>query len=274
MNRHEDQRLQWLLFLAMALALFGLVTGLLIAASAHNSEDEITQGPAPPNTETRVFTVSVDGKPAGEYHMRITRQGDGGFTMSGQARIRVRFLLYTYQYSYTGTEVYDGGRLSRLTSTTNDDGKHFEVTAAAQGDGLHVTANGQERVASADVWTTSYWRLPPGASGGRAVHLLDADTGKRFAGRLTHLEETRLDLAGQRRPCAHYRVTGPPAPVDLWYDGQQRLLRQEYLEDGHRTVLELKRLQYARPAPPLTSRRRSGPGRGAAAPAPRAPGAG
>jgi hypothetical protein len=270
MNRHDDQRLQWVLFLAMALALFGLVTGLLVAASSHDFEDEITQGPAPPNTETRVFTVAVDGKPAGEYHMRITRQGDG-FTMSGQARIRVRVLLYTYKYAYTGTEVYHGGRLARLTSTTNDDGMRFEVTAAAQGDGLHVTVNGRERVAPADVWPTSYWRLPPGGSGGRAVHLLDADTGKGFAGRLAHLEETRLDLAGQRRPCAHYRVTGPPAPVDLWYDGQQRLLRQEYLEDGHRTVLELKRLENA---PPLTSRRRSGPGRGAAAPAPRAPGAG
>jgi hypothetical protein len=216
-----------------------LVVGLPSAACSRKGEVELALGPPAPNTENRSFAISVDGKRAGTYHMEITRRNDGGLTMSGRARVRVSYVVYTYRYAYTGTEIYKGGRLSSLTSTCDDNGKRFTVAAGVQHDGLHITVNGTERVTQADVWTTSYWRLPPGDARDRRVFLLDADTGKTFPGRLQHVGEARLEAAEQMQACTHYRVTGGASPVDLWYDGQQRLVRQEYLEDGHRTVLEL-----------------------------------
>ena len=49
-------------------------------------------------------------------------------------------------------------------------------------------------------------------------------------------------VAGQAVECAHYRVSGG-AQADLWFDANERLVRQDSIEDGHRTVLELTRLQ-------------------------------
>jgi hypothetical protein len=45
-------------------------------------------------------------------------------------------------------------------------------------------------------------------------------------------------VAGANVQCAHWRVAGG-AQVDLWYDGFDRLVREESLEDGHKTLLEL-----------------------------------
>ena len=36
----------------------------------------------------------------------------------------------------------------------------------------------------------------------------------------------------------HFRLTSL-VPHDVWYDGDGRLVRQEWTEDGHKTVLEL-----------------------------------
>jgi hypothetical protein len=40
----------------------------------------------------------------------------------------------------------------------------------------------------------------------------------------------------------HYRLTGK-MNIDLWYDGSERLVRQEWLEQGHKTVVELIRVR-------------------------------
>jgi hypothetical protein len=194
------------------------------------------------NTEIREFAVTVDGKPAGHYHMEIERGKNGNLVMSARAYVHVRYLVYNYTYSYRGTEEYRHDQLVRFRSWANDDGKQFAVSAGPGAGGLHVTVNGRERVTRPDVWTTSYWQLPARMNKDRSVLLLDADTGKEIHGRLCYLGHDQVRVADRRRLCAHYRVTGPPEPVDLWYDGQHRLVHQDYVDDGHRTILELTRL--------------------------------
>jgi hypothetical protein len=146
--------------------------------------------------------------------------------------------VYTYTYSYRGTEVWKDGKLVRLDSTSNDDGKRYTVAAMAEDNSLRVKVNGQERTTSPEVWTTSYWRLPDARFRNQAVPLLDADTGRDIRGNLQYLGTQQIQVAGKVQDCAHYRVTGG-VKVDLWYDQQERLVRQEALEDGHRIVLEI-----------------------------------
>src|SRR5262249_37772871 len=81
------------------------------------------------STEQRVFTIQVAGKPAGDCQMTITRRDDGTETVSAQVNVRVKLIL-RYTFSYQGTEVWKNGRLLRLQSTCNDDGKRFEVNAS------------------------------------------------------------------------------------------------------------------------------------------------
>jgi hypothetical protein len=192
---------------------------------------------APLVSETRSFTVHVDGKPAGDYRMTVHQEGDTT-TMTGVADVKIKYFLVSYVYNYRGTEVWKGDRLVRLESVTVDDKKHFNVTAWADGNALKVRANGQERVNRFDAWTTTYWRLPPARFRNQQVPLLDADTGKELTGMLRFVGMEAVRVAGRPMQCAHWRVSGGVL-VDVWYDGNERLVRQESVEDGHRTVLEL-----------------------------------
>jgi hypothetical protein len=194
------------------------------------------------DVEQRDFVTSVDGKPAGEYHMTISTQEDGTVTMAGHADVTVKHLIRTYRYTYRGTEVWREGRLVRLDSTCNDDGKQYTVAAVADREVLRVRVNGREpRLVRPDVWVTTYWRLPDAKARNQSLPLLDADTGRDMAGTLQYLDMSAVTVAGQPVNCAHYRAVGA-LTVDLWYDGQDRLVRQEWVEDGLRIVLELARL--------------------------------
>jgi hypothetical protein len=193
-------------------------------------------------SETRRFRILVDGKPAGEYHMVIDRADDGSLTMSGEADVRVRYWIVHYNYSYRGSETWKDGRLLRLESTANDDGKSSTTHAVAQESGLRVRAGGADSVASRDAWTSTYWCLPRPALRDGDVRILDADTGREIRGTIRPLGWDRIRAGTQTQNCAHYRVRGG-VQVELWYDARERLVRQESVEDGHRTVLELTALE-------------------------------
>ncbi|HEV3262944.1 MAG TPA: DUF6134 family protein [Gemmataceae bacterium] len=188
--------------------------------------------------EHRDYQISVDGKPAGQYHMTIAHQDDGLVVVRGQARVDVRVLLIRYRYTYRGTEVWQDGRLIHLDSTCNDDGKNFTVKAHADADRLRVTSNGEERAVRPDVWTTSCWRLPAAQYRDRALVLLDVDTGREIAGHLQYVGKSKLDVAGQEQECVHYRVTGGKR-LELWFDSHEQLVRQESQESGQPYVLQI-----------------------------------
>jgi Family of unknown function (DUF6134) len=195
------------------------------------------------DTETRDFAVHIDNKPAGDYHMTITRQDDGSATMTGQADIRCTFyFVKTYTYTYRGTEVWKGGRLLRLDSTCDDDGKKYTVNAVADGPMLRVKANDRTHNARGEVWVTSYWCLPSMDQRNRAVPLLDADTGRDINATLQYVDAKQVTVDGKPVDVAHWRLTGG-VQVELFYDGRERLVREEFVEDGHRTTLELVRIR-------------------------------
>jgi hypothetical protein len=192
--------------------------------------------------ETRDFKVSVDGKDAGSYRMTITDEKGGAVKMTGQAEIRVTVLGITgYRYSYGGSELWKDGRLISFASRCNDDGKKLEVSAVSDGKDLRVTANGKEARASLDTWSTSYWKLPDAKVRKGEIPLMDADTGRTMSAKIKFVGEEKLAVGGKEQTCAHYRLSGG-ATADLWYDAQERLVRQEWMEDGHKTVLDLSRI--------------------------------
>jgi hypothetical protein len=191
--------------------------------------------------ETRLFTVKIDGRPAGDYQMTISRPDDHTFVIDARANVFISYFLIKYRYSYQGTEVWKDGRLVFLNSKTNDDGKQFEVLAQADGETLRVRMNGKEHAIRPDVWTTTYWSLPAPEFRTQVLALLDCDTGKDLRSTMQYVGTQQLTLAGEVQNCPHYRVTGG-VEVDVWYDRQQRLVREVALEDGHRVVLELARI--------------------------------
>src|SRR5205823_3879235 len=127
------------------------------------------------------------------------------------------------------------GKLVRLDSSTNDDGKRWTVSAVTDKENVKVTANNVEREVHGDVWSTTYARYPDTDRCNNTVHLLDADTGKELSAKLECVGREELAIGGQKMTCTHFRLRGDIS-TDLWYDGQKRLVRQEAVEQGHKVL--------------------------------------
>lgn len=196
---------------------------------------------APASAETRLFTVQIDGRPAGSFQIAISQTDDRTFTVVGRANVSTSYLFIKYRYTYDGTELWTQGRLTRLESKTNDNGKQFDVRARAVGDALQVRVNGVEHASQAGVWTTTYWHQPDPKSVHQPVDLLDCDTGKNLHGTLQYVGAQTITLAGEPQNCPHFRIRGG-VQVDVWYDAQQRLVRETSVDDGHQIVIELARI--------------------------------
>jgi hypothetical protein len=194
------------------------------------------------DTETRIFTVLVDGKPAGEFRLTVRTADDGTEAATAAASVQVKYLLGGYRYTYRGTEVWKAGRLRQFEAASEENGKKHAVTGVAAENVLRLTVDGATRSVRPDVWPTSYWRMPIGAKAGQGIVLLDADTGEEQASRIDAVDSARSTIAGKSTDCTHLRVTGP-TPADLWYDARGRLVGQETIEDGHKTVLALQQIQ-------------------------------
>ena len=174
--------------------------------------------------------------------MTIHRQDNGITQVRCDTDIHVNFVVGKYRFIYRGHETWKDQRLLRLDSTTDDNGKRYILTAVAEPMGLRVRVNNVERVVRPDVWVTSYWCLPDPKLREGVIPLIDADTGKDLDGKLQFIATEKQTVAGQTVNLNHYRLVGK-VTVDLWYDGTERLVRQEWLEQGHKTALVLTRVR-------------------------------
>jgi Family of unknown function (DUF6134) len=215
------------------------LTGLLLMGVALFVPGWSRAGAA--DIEVRDFTIQVDGKNAGEYHMTIHRQDDGTVSMAAQSDVQVKVLLVpVYNYTYRGLEVWKAGRLQHFECSGKENSRTFTVSADAVVNGLQVKANGQEHTIRPDVWTTSYWQLPDARFRNQPLPLMRCDNGQDSTGHLQFIGMEKISVGGQEQSYAHYRVMNI-VPHDLWYDGQERLVRHEWTADGHRTVIDMVR---------------------------------
>ena len=208
-----------------------LLGGLLLcAAVTHGAE-----------VEDRDYAIRIDKKPAGTYHLHIVT-ADGRTTVRARANVSYRVLFYHYTYTFAGTEAWQNHRLIELDSTSNDDGKRFAVHAEATEGKLQVTVNGDTSLARGDVWTTTAWQTPPARFRNHYLPMIDADTGRQLGGQLEYVDRRDITVGDHDVACTHYRVTGG-TQMELYFDGHDRLVRQETTEQGHATVLQLTGIQ-------------------------------
>jgi hypothetical protein len=190
-------------------------------------------------TEVRRFSVSIDGKPSGQYTMTLIKGDDGKLTIACDAHVKVKVAFVTaYHYDYTGTEVWKDGRLVSLKSSCDDDGKKFTVNATANDKGLSVKVNNNERQVRGDVYLTTACCLPDAKRRDGDLPLMEADNAEEIAGKIQEVSKDTMTVAGQEQNVTRYRLKSL-AEHDVWYDSSERMVRQEWTEDGHKTVLEL-----------------------------------
>ena len=190
--------------------------------------------------ESREFTVFVDGKDAGNSRMKLIQKADGTSYMSSTVDVKFRHLLVLdYTLKIDTQEWWKEGKLIGMKTTCAENGKKTEVTVAVDGKQLRLRVNGQERQIKPDVWTTSFWKLADARFHNKQIGILEVDTGKEFNCELKYMGADKLKVAGDFQECYHFRVSAAPGPVDLWYDRYHRMVRQEFTESGHKTIVQL-----------------------------------
>lgn len=235
-----------------------LSVGIFCAERPSLGSDE----PHNSRSETREFSIAVDGTKRGTCTMHIRRRKDGSVLMSSEQELKINLFVYKYSYTSSGTEVWKNGHLIRLENSADYDGEQHAVKASSGSSGLQVTVDGSESEMDRDVWVTSYWHMPQrliaeevaegkgivqaalthwDSSPVRPVTILDSDKGKLLKGKLQRIGEKTFDLAGRQRNCTEYRITGD-VDVVLWFDASRRLVWQESKERGHKVSFSLTRV--------------------------------
>jgi hypothetical protein len=192
--------------------------------------------------EHRDYVIFVDGKEAGQSRLTMIQKADGSTEVTGVAKVRVTLIgiFNAFSYDVESHETWKNNRLVELKSVAVEDGKRTEVDVTANGEQVHVRVNGKNAgLLRRDVWTSSYWKLAEPKYHGKTVPILDSDTGKEYDGELKYIGLDPLKIGSKAQDCYHFRVTGIPVPIDLWFDAHHRMVRQEFTESGHRTLVQI-----------------------------------
>jgi uncharacterized protein DUF6134 len=189
--------------------------------------------------EQRQFSIIVDGKEAGNLQITTLDQDDNSVYMTASAKVQVQHLFVNYDLAIEGQEWWKDGKLIGLKALCNENGKRCDLTVSVRGEQLSVRVNGMDRLSRADLWPTSYWKLPDARFHNKPVPLLDVESGQERTGQLQYIGLKQLPIANQLVTSYHFRVTGAGNPIDLWFDQHHRLVRREFTESGHKTIVQL-----------------------------------
>jgi hypothetical protein len=195
-------------------------------------------------TEFRDFKVLVDGKESGFSQMTIMRRTDGSMSMTASAAVRITGVLFTYNFNTQSTEWWKDGQLVNMKTTTTENGKKTEVIATATPQGMQLRVNNQARTARPDIWPNSFWKLLDAKYHNKDVPILEADTGKEYTGRLQYVATEEMPVLGQTQKCYHFRITGGPSPVDVWFDRFYLMVRQDFVDTGRRLSVQITNIRH------------------------------
>ena len=108
-------------------------------------------------TAKRTFRIMRDGDDIGS-HVLDAVKGANGFEVDITIRIAVKVLGITaYRYEMDNREVWAGGRIVSVNSTTNDDGEKDRAKVQAKGEKLAIEGSRFSGDAPGETVTTSYF---------------------------------------------------------------------------------------------------------------------
>ncbi len=169
------------------------------------------------------FTVLRDGNEIGSHRLHFSK-GDDGLRVDIKTDIKVKLLFVTaYRFEHDGHEIWRDGRLMRLWSKTNDDGKKHDLTVAAADGKLVVKGDGKRENAPAEIVPASLWNENI-LKGGTILNTLD---GRGMKVDVRNMGADVVDARGYRIQATHYAITGD-LERELWFDSNAVLVKVRF----------------------------------------------
>lgn len=167
------------------------------------------------------FEVLLDGTPIGRHRFELSTDGDRR-TLVSRAAFTVKLLgIPVYRYRHEAREQWRGDCLTALDAHTDDGGERSTVRAS-----------GDAELLRGCVMTYAYWH--PAML--HQTRLLNAQTGKLDAVRITAPGSASLDVRGQPQPAMRWRIESPAGPLTVWVSPQGDWLGLDATVRGTRTL--------------------------------------
>jgi hypothetical protein len=160
------------------------------------------------------FTVLLDGKPIGHHHVDLSG-GTAEIEYRSETKLNVKVLFLTvFRYLHVDREIWRDDCLTKIESTTDDDGKaQFVRGAKGSASFTLATDRGDRELSAPCVMTFAYWN-PRVLS---ATQLMNAQTGEYAAVRIDALGRERVQVRGQQVDAEHFAIVGDKLNIELWY---------------------------------------------------------
>lgn len=184
------------------------------------------------------YKVFVDGKERGKQKMTISKQDDGTLVVKFDFSIRVSYIVYTYTYNMSGSEVWKGIHLQTLQSATNDNGTEFSTDLRS--DGTNINGKGKEGAIQArhPATTTNIWNLGDiyQILGKDSLTLVDSESGRVADYKIFPLGEEVINVAGSKVKCLHIKLGETAATNwEAWFSAAGVLIRQKDIVQDTKT---------------------------------------
>ena len=170
------------------------------------------------------FVVRLDGQEIGTHRFSVEPAPAGEVSVTSEARFAVKLRGWTaYRYQHVARERWRGNCLAALEASTDDGGKVIQVQGRRTPDGFRVeVADARRPDASASsgencLMSFAYWN----AALFSQRKLLDPGSGRLESVRIRPVQATELAGAPGGSAARGWRIEGLPAPIDVWYEGDQ-----------------------------------------------------
>ena len=160
------------------------------------------------------FDVLLGKKRIGRHAIAFTAQGEG-FRAATTIDLTVKVAFFTVlDLHHQSEELWQGGRLTRMRSTTRDGKDRFEVAADAGPEGIRCISPAGTIIMPPETYTSNgIW----GVGALRGNQLIDAQNGGIIGLAADGLGQEQVKVAGRALLAERYRFATPGAAGDLWY---------------------------------------------------------
>lgn len=178
------------------------------------------------------FQVYLDDKKIG-YHDFILQEFDNQLRLQSEANFEYRLMFVKlYGYQHENTETWSGDCLTGIESTTDANGKPFQVSGALQGDRFLVSGTAGEAELPSCSMSFAYWN-PVFLQQER---LINAQNGEVLDIEVSEPELVQLEVRGVMQPAYRYLLGAGELKIELWYSENKEWLALETEARGGRRL--------------------------------------
>ena len=175
----------------------------------------------------RNFTVLRGGSSIGTHSITMARNGaETVVDVEVEMAVKIAFIT-VFRLEHRNREIWRDGRLVKIDTKTNDNGKNYKIDGNARGSSFEIVVNDELSSIPSTIIPTSYWN----AVTVEQTVLLNSANGKLLDVAINRTETEQVKAWYGEVPADKYEMRGD-LDLDLWYDANKHLVRLAFESRG------------------------------------------